>query len=98
LVTAWTLKRNGREEGAAHADGAERFRLSLLLLQPRRAEPPHIHVERDKGAAKFWLDPVQLAGSRGFRSHELNRIRALVIEHRVALKEAWHGHFGPEAR
>ena len=46
------------------------------------AEPPHIHVERDQGAAKFWLDPVHLAGSCGFRSHELNRIRALVIEHR----------------
>jgi hypothetical protein len=44
------------------------------------AEPPHIHVERDQCTAKFWLDPVQLAGSRGFRSHELNRIRALVIE------------------
>ena len=53
--------------------------------------------ERDQCTAKFWLDPVQLAGSRGFRSHELNRIRALVIEHRVAFKEAWHGHFGTEA-
>lgn len=24
-------------------------------------EPPHIHVERDSGVAKFWLDPVRLA-------------------------------------
>lgn len=41
------------------------------------AEPPHIDVERGQCTAKFWLDPVQLAGSRGFRSHELNRIRAV---------------------
>ena len=58
------------------------------------AEPPHIHVERAECAAKFWLDPVQLAGSRGFRSDELKRIRALVIEHRLTFTEAWHGHFG----
>jgi len=62
------------------------------------AEPPHIHVERDRGVAKFWLDPVRLARSRGFRAQELNRLRALVIEHRMAFKEAWHGHFGAEAQ
>jgi hypothetical protein len=71
------------------------FRFFFYSLEG--AEPLHIHVERDQCTAKFWLDPVQLAGSRGFRSHELNRIRALVIEHRVAFKEAWHGHFGTEA-
>ena len=71
------------------------FRFFFYSLEG--AEPLHIHIERDQGAAKFWLEPVQLAGSRGFRSHELNRIRALVLEHRVAFKEAWHGHFGTEA-
>ena len=25
-----------------------------------RAEPPHVHVERDENLAKFWLDPVRL--------------------------------------
>jgi hypothetical protein len=58
-------------------------------------EAPHVHVERDQ-TAKFWLDPVRLAGSRGFRPTELNRIRALVIEHRETFKEAWRGHFGAE--
>ena len=60
------------------------------------SEPPHIHVERDQSTAKFWLDPVQLARSRGFRSHELNGMRALVIAHRITFKEAWNGHFGTE--
>ncbi|AVM72919.1 DUF4160 domain-containing protein [Magnetospirillum gryphiswaldense] len=37
-------------------------------------EPPHIHVERGDDVAKYWLSPVQLAESHGFRSHELNRV------------------------
>ena len=30
-------------------------------------EPEHIHVERDDNIAKFWLDPVRLEASGGFR-------------------------------
>jgi len=36
-----------------------------------RAEPPHVHVERDENLAKFWLDPVRLHESGGFRGAEL---------------------------
>jgi Domain of unknown function (DUF4160) len=35
-----------------------------------RQEPPHIHVEREDNTAKFWLDPVRLQQSRGFRRNE----------------------------
>ena len=28
-----------------------------------RDEPPHVHVERDRSNAKFWLDPVRLQKS-----------------------------------
>jgi hypothetical protein len=55
-------------------------------------EPPHIHVEQGDSVAKFWLEPVTLASSHGFRSHELNRLRALVIEHRSRFLEAWNVH------
>lgn len=58
------------------------------------AEPAHIHVERGDEVAKYWLDPIGLAQSRGFRSHELNRLKAMVIENRLAFMEAWHVHFG----
>ncbi|MBI5161514.1 MAG: DUF4160 domain-containing protein [Micrococcales bacterium] len=58
-------------------------------------EPPHIHVERDRGAvtAKFWLGPVQLARSDlpGTETRALGRI---VVQHRRAFEEAWHDHFG----
>ena len=49
-------------------------------------EPPHIHVESGSTTSKFWLEPVELARSRGLRSRELNRLRALVIRHRL---ESW---------
>lgn len=26
-------------------------------------EPPHVHVERDDGEAKFWLEPIRLNGA-----------------------------------
>ena len=55
-------------------------------------EPPHIHIEQGDRVAKFWLDPVTLAMNKSFRSHELTKLRALVIEHRHTLQEAWDAH------
>jgi Domain of unknown function (DUF4160) len=57
------------------------------------AEPPHIHVERDDCEAKFWLRPVRLAGSRGFKTKELNRIRVLLAVNQDALLESWNEFF-----
>ena len=37
-------------------------------------EPPHIHVDQAERYAKYWLTPVSLARSRGFRSPELSEI------------------------
>lgn len=31
-----------------------------------RHEPPHVHIERDRSKAKYWLEPVGLASSSGF--------------------------------
>jgi uncharacterized protein DUF4160 len=58
------------------------------------SEPPHVHAEHANNVAKFWLQPVSLAESHGFRIHELNRLRLLVIEHRLKFLEAWNAHFG----
>lgn len=58
------------------------------------AEPPHIPVAAGSKAAKFWLDPVELADAWALRSHEINTIRAMVVEHRDVLLEAWHEHLG----
>lgn len=57
------------------------------------AEAPHIHAEKGDGYAKFWLDPVALARSRGFRSHELTELARLVAENRALFQEKWNEHF-----
>lgn len=56
-------------------------------------EPPHVHVERDDCEAKFWLDPVRLERSRGFRRKEINRIQELVEQHGEQLVEGWNEFF-----
>jgi hypothetical protein len=56
-------------------------------------EPPHIHVEQAERFAKFWLIPVSLAKSRGFRSGELSEIQKIVEENRDILLEKWNDHF-----
>ena len=56
-------------------------------------EPPHIHVEYGNKVAKFWLEPINLGSSSGFRSYELTKIRAIVIEYRINFLEKWNEHF-----
>lgn len=58
------------------------------------AEPPHVHVERETRTAKFWLVPVSLAFTHGFRARELERLSGIVAEHRTELLRAWHDFFG----
>ena len=56
-------------------------------------EPPHIHVQRERMRAKFWLLPVKLADSDGFSKHELRKIERLVIEIELQAWERWNAHF-----
>jgi hypothetical protein len=56
-------------------------------------EPPHVHVDKNGNAAKFWLEPLQLAKDAGFSRHELNEIYDLLREHRQKLLNAWHEYF-----
>jgi len=56
-------------------------------------EPAHIHIQRDKMLAKFWLNPIALASSTRFSSKELKQLEMLVIEHKKLLLEAWNDYF-----
>lgn len=66
----------------------------LLFDSSDREEPPHVHVERDQNLAKFWLEPVRLQRSGGFRRPELRRVDRLVVENMERLLREWHGFFG----
>lgn len=67
------------------------YRFFFFSLEGR--EPPHIHVEKGEGYAKFWLEPVSLARSRGFRGQQLREIRDIIELHLVAIQERWHEYF-----
>jgi hypothetical protein len=51
-------------------------------------------VEHADKLGKYWLEPVELATSRGFRSPELGRLHSIVIAPRQAFLEAWDEYFG----
>ena len=58
-----------------------------------REEPPHVHIERDRSEAKFWLVPVRLQSNKGFSSSEMIRIQSLTEDNQQQLLEAWHDFF-----
>jgi hypothetical protein len=57
-----------------------------------KGESPHIHVQRERFLARFWLQPVALASSKRFSSHELRAIKRLVEEYKDEFLEAWNEH------
>ncbi|WP_461382692.1 DUF4160 domain-containing protein [Devosia indica] len=57
------------------------------------SEPPHVDVEFGDKLAKYWLEPVELASSKRFRSHELGPLRDIVLAHRQTFLRAWYEHF-----
>jgi uncharacterized protein DUF4160 len=58
-----------------------------------REEPPHVHVEHESQTAKFWLEPVRLERSKGFKSQDLNHLRKLVEENQALLRRKWDEYF-----
>ena len=59
-----------------------------------RDEQIHVPVERDECIAKFWVDPVRLQKSGGFRRSEISRVARIIGEHQVKIMEAWNEYFG----
>jgi Domain of unknown function (DUF4160) len=58
-----------------------------------RFEPIHINVEKDESYAKYWLKPIYLANSRGFRQHELTIVRRMVEKYETTFIEKWNEYF-----
>jgi hypothetical protein len=67
------------------------YRFYFFSHEPN--EPPHVHVDRDNETAKFWLTPVSLASSLGFKAHELATLHRLVRENERELIDAWNSFF-----
>lgn len=65
----------------------------LFFYAGDQPEPPHVHVERERFTAKFWLVPVRLERSGGFSRVEINRIQRLIEQHQEKLTRAWDEYF-----
>jgi hypothetical protein len=68
------------------------YRFYFFSHEPN--EPAHVHVDRERMTAKFWLEGVQLASQRGFADYELNRIERIAQANLTALRRAWYEHLG----
>src|SRR5262249_20198909 len=68
------------------------YRVYFYSHEPN--EPTHVHVDRERFSAKYWLQDVSLARNFGFSPKELRKILRLLRDHQAELLEAWHGHLG----
>ena len=59
------------------------------FYQADLVEPIHVHVRRQDGEAKYWMNPIALAGAKGFKSHELSEIERILEEYRDQVVMAW---------
>ena len=66
----------------------------FFFFSNERGEPQHVHVESGDSYAKFWLEPIDLAKSVGYKNIELTEIRRLIQENILILKASWDAYFG----
>lgn len=69
----------------------EGFRFYFFSLEGN--EPPHVHVRKGGGKAKFWVSPVELDYSRGLTKPELRRAHELTKEHAEDFLKRWKEYF-----
>ncbi len=69
--------------------GSYRF----FFYSNENGEPAHIHIQRERALAKFWLKPVSLASSTRFAPREIRDLQKLVEENKPKLLEAWNEYF-----
>jgi hypothetical protein len=68
-------------------------RIVSSFIVTKNGEPAHIHIQRDRMLAKFWLQPVALASSTRFSPKELRKLEMLVKDNIETLLEAWNEYF-----
>ena len=68
------------------------YRFYFFSHEPN--EPPHIHVDKGNATIKVWLATLEVARNRGFRTHEIAGIIAIIGDHQRMFVEKWHEYFG----
>ena len=80
-------------EFVPHIRSSSGPRLPVFLFSREGHEPRHVHVEQTDRYAKFWLEPIELVESRGFRGSELRELYSLIAEHREEFIIGWDEQF-----
>jgi len=71
------------------------FRFFFYSNEGSPREPAHIHVEKDRQEAKFWLIPmVRVAYNDGFDARTLRLLAEIVNGNRERIERAWNEFFG----
>ncbi len=68
------------------------YRFYFFSHEPN--EPPHVHVDKGNATIKVWLATLEVARNRGFRTHEIAGIIAIIGNHQRMFVEKWHEYFG----
>ncbi len=55
---------------------------------------PHVHVDKGNATIKVLLATLEVARNRGFRTHEIAGIVAIIGNHQRMFVEKWHEYFG----
>lgn len=61
-------------------------------------EPPHIHVDKNEGSAKFWLKPNDLAANFNFSMKQIREAKAVIEAHQLEFLGVWNGYFSTQRR
>jgi len=70
------------------------YRFHFFSNEGDPLEPCHIHVQKDKNRAKFWIEPyIYLEYNYGFTSQELNRFRKVIEENEELIRSKWDEYF-----
>jgi hypothetical protein len=56
-------------------------------------EPPHIHLRKGDGRAKFWLQPVRIVWARNLKAREIRQALELVQQHEDEILRIWAEYF-----
>jgi hypothetical protein len=70
------------------------FRFFFYSNEGDPREPVHVHVMRDRGEAKVWLDPARIDRSAGFDARTQRLIVRMTEDNADRIRRAWHEHFG----
>ena len=70
------------------------YRFRFFSNEGNPIEPCHIHIQKDRSRAKYWLEPfISLEYNYGFSVKELSKFRKIIEGNSETIKNKWNEHF-----